>query len=155
MASTIKSTTTSKTKQVAGKTVKTTTQVAGKTVKTTTTETTVVATSDILSLDKSAKKAKTLIAELVRLREAISDMEKAKKETTEAIYELMGYEQVKVGEKTKWVGVAKKGTVKGATIITISERPRKDVDTKALELSYPEVYASVAYDNPYLVILAK
>jgi len=140
MASTIKSTTTSKTKQVAGKTVKTTT---------------VVATSDILSLDKSAKKAKTLIAELVRLREAISDMEKAKKETTEAIYELMGYEQVKVGEKTKWVGVAKKGTVKGATIITISERPRKDVDTKALELSYPEVYASVAYDNPYLVILAK
>ena len=144
MASTIKSTTTTKTKKV-----------AGKTVKNTTTETTVVATSDILSLDKNAKKAKALVAELVRLREAITDMENAKKETTEAIYELMGYEQVKLGEKTKWVGVAKKGTIKGATLITISERPRTDVDTKELKLSYPEVYASVAYDNPYLVILTK
>ena len=144
MASTIKSTTTTKTKKV-----------AGKAVKTTTTETTVVATSEVISLDKNAKKAINLVAELVRLRENISDLDKAKQEATENIYKLMGYEQVKVGEKTKWVGVAKKGTVKGATVITISERPRTDVDTKELKLSYPEVYASVAYDNPYLVILTK
>lgn len=144
MASTIKSTTTTTTKKV-----------AGKTVKTTTAETTVVATSDTIALDKQAKKATTLVAELVRLREAISDLEKAKQETTEAIYRLMGWEQTLVGEKTKWVGVAKKGTIKGATLITISERNRTDVDTKELKLSYPEVYASVAYDNPYLVILTK
>jgi hypothetical protein len=144
MASTIKSTTTSTTKKV-----------AGKTVKTTTAETTVVATSDSIALDKNKKKVETLISELTRLREAITDLEKNKQEITEAIYAVMGWEQVKVGEKTRWVGVAKKGTIKGAVRITISERKRTDVDNKKLELDYPEVYASVAYDNPYSVIITK
>jgi hypothetical protein len=144
MASTIKSTTTSKTKQV-----------AGKAVKTTTTETSVVATSEIISLDKNAKKAKTLVAELVRLREAISDLEKAKEAVSDDIYRLMGWEQTIVAGKTKWVGVAKKGTLKGATLITISERNRTLVDTNELKVAYPEVFTSVAYDSPYLVILTK
>jgi hypothetical protein len=82
-------------------------------------------------------------------------LEKNKQEITEAIYAVMGWEQVKVGEKTRWVGVAKKGTIKGAVRITISERKRTDVDNKKLELDYPEVYASVAYDNPYSVIITK
>ena len=144
MASTIKSTTTSKTKQV-----------AGKAVKTTTTETSVVATSEIISLDKNAKKAKALVAELVRLREAISDLEKAKEVVSDDIYRLMGWEQTAIAGKTKWVGVAKKGTLKGATLITISERNRTLVDTNELKVAYPEVFTSVAYDSPYLVILTK
>lgn len=144
MASTITSKTTTKTKKV-----------AGKTIKTTTAETTVVATSDSISLDSMKKKVETLINERNRLREAITDLEKQSKENAEALYALMGWEQVKVGEKTRWVGVAKKGTIKGATRITISERVRRDVDNKKLELDYPEVYASVAYDNPYSVIITK
>lgn len=144
MASTIKSTSTSTTKKVAGKTIKTTTD-----------EVSVVISSDSIALDKNKKKAETLIAELVRLRQATTDLENQKKEITEAIYELMGWELTKVGEKSRWVGVAKKGTIKGAVRITISERNRTDVDNKKLELDYPEVYASVAYDNPYSVIITK
>lgn len=144
MASTIKSTSTSTTKKVAGKSVKTTTE-----------EVSVVITSDSISLDKNKKKAETLISELVRVRQAITDLENEKKVITEAIYAIMGWEQIKVGEKTRWVGVAKKGTIKGATRITISERSRTDVDNKKLELDYPEVYASVAYDNPFTVIITK
>lgn len=144
MASTITSKTTSKTKKV-----------AGKTVKTTTAETTVVATSDSIALDSNKKKAEALIAKLVRNREAISDLEKEKKETSEELYALMGWEQVKVGEKTRWVGVATKGTIKGATRITISERTRKEIDREKLELSFPEVFASVSFDNIYTVILTK
>lgn len=144
MASTISSKTTSKTKKV-----------AGKTIKTTTAETTVVSVSDTISLDKSKKKAEALIATLVRVREAIADLEKEKAEATEGIYELMGWEKKLVGDTEKWVGVATKGTINGGTRITISERKRTEVDKKKLEADFAEVFAKVMYQIDYTAVLTK
>lgn len=144
MASTVSSKTTSKTKKV-----------AGKTIKTTTAETTVVSVSDTISLDKSKKKAEALIATLVRVREAIADLEKEKAEATEAIYELMGWEKKLIGDTEKWVGVATKGTINGGTRITISQRKRTEVDKKKLEADFAEVFAKVMYQIDYTAILTK
>ena len=144
MGSTIKSTTTSTTKKVAGKTIKTVVD-----------ETTVISTSEVISLDKQKKKVETAVAELVRLREAITDLEKQKQEATEAIYLLMGWEKVLIGGTEKWVGVAKKGTLNGATRITISERNRTDVDKKKLELDFPEVFDKTKVESTFTVVLTK
>jgi len=144
MASTIKSTTTSTTKKVAGKAIKTVVD-----------ETTVIATSEVISLDKNKKKAEATVAELVRLREAITDLEKQKQEATDAIYLLMGWEKVLIGSTEKWVGVAKKGTLNGATRITISERNRTDVDKKKLELDFPEVFDKTKVESTFTVVLTK
>lgn len=144
MASTTTSATSTKTKKV-----------AGRTIKETTTETTVVSVSDTITLDKQKKKAEALIANLVRLREAIADLEKEKAEATEAIYDLMGWEKKLVGDTEKWVGVATKGTINGGTRITISKRNRTDVDKKRLELEFAEVFESVAYTTEYTTILTK
>lgn len=144
MASTISSKTTSKTKKV-----------AGKTIKTTTAETTVVSVSDTISLDKNKKKAEALIATLVRVREAIADLEKEKAEATEAIYELMGWEKKLIGDTEKWVGVATKGTINGGTRITISQRKRTEVDKKKLEADFAEVFAKVMYQIDYTAVLTK
>ncbi len=144
MASTIKSSKTTTTKKVAGKTIKTIVD-----------ETTVVATSEVIALDKNKKKAEATVAELVRLREAITDLEKQKQEATEAIYLLMGWEKVLIGSTEKWVGVAKKGTLNGATRITISERNRTDVDRKKLELDFPEVFAKTKVETTFTVVLTK
>lgn len=144
MASTIKTSTTATTKKVAGKTIKTVVD-----------ETTVSATSEVLSLDKSKKKAEALIAELVRLREAITDLEKEKTEATEAIYALMGWEKVLIGDTEKWVGVATKGTINGGTRITIGQRSRTDVNKKLLEADFPEVFAKTKVETTYTVVSTK
>ena len=144
MASTIKSSKTTTTKKVAGKTIKTVVD-----------ETTVSATSEVLSLDKSKKKAEALIAELVRLREAITDLEKEKTQATEAIYALMGWEKVLIGDTEKWVGVATKGTINGGTRITISNRSRTDVNKKMLEADFPEVFAKTKVESTYTVVSTK
>ena len=144
MASTIKTSTTATTKKVAGKTIKTVVD-----------ETTVIATSEVISLDKQKKKAEALVAELVRLREAITDLDNQKQEATEAIYALMGWEKVLIGKTEKWVGVAKKGTLNGATRITISERNRTDVDRKKLELDFPEVFDKTKVETTFTVVLTK
>ena len=144
MASTIKTSTTATTKKVAGKTIKTVVD-----------ETTVSATSEVISLDKQKKKAEALIAELVRLREAITDLEKEKTEATEAIYALMGWEKVLIGDTEKWVGVANKGTINGGTRITISNRSRTDVNKKLLEADFPEVFAKTKVETTYTVVSTK
>lgn len=144
MASTIKSSKTTTTKKVAGKTIKTVVD-----------ETTVIATSEVISLDKQKKKVEALVAELVRLREAITDLEAKKTEATEAIYEVMGWQKALVGNTEKWVGVAKKGTLNGATRITISERNRTDVDKKKLEVDFPEVFEQTKVESTYTVVLTK
>ena len=144
MASTIKTSTTATTKKVAGKTIKTVVD-----------ETTVSATSEVISLDKQKKKAETLIAELVRLREAITDLEKEKTEATEAIYALMGWEKVLIGDTEKWVGVATKGTINGGTRITIGQRSRTDVNKKLLEADFPEVFAKTKVETTYTVVSTK
>ena len=144
MASTIKSSKTTSTKKVAGKTIKTVVD-----------ETTVSATSEVISLDKQKKKAETLIAELVRLREAITDLEKEKTEATEAIYALMGWEKVLIGDTEKWVGVATKGTINGGTRITIGQRSRTDVNKKLLEADFPEVFAKTKVETTYTVVSTK
>lgn len=144
MASTIKSSKTTTTKKVAGKTIKTVVD-----------ETTVSATSEVISLDKNKKKAEALIAELVRLREAITDLEKEKTQATEAIYALMGWEKVLIGDTEKWVGVATKGTINGGTRITISNRSRTDVNKKMLEADFPEVFAKTKVESTYTVVSTK
>jgi len=122
MASTIKTSTTATTKKVAGKTIKTVVD-----------ETTVSATSEVLSLDKSKKKAEALIAELVRLREAITDLEKEKTEATEAIYALMGWQKVLIGDTEKCT----------------------DVNKKLLEADFPEVFAKTKVETTYTVVSTK
>jgi hypothetical protein len=144
MASTIKSSTTATTKKVAGKTVKTVVD-----------ETTVTSSSEVIALDKNKKKTLTLIADLVRLREAITDLEKEKQEATEAIYALMGWEKIKVGKSEKWVGVATKGTLNGSTKITISRQNRKEIDKALLETNFPEAYNATQYEISFTKLLTK
>jgi hypothetical protein len=144
MASTIKSSKATTTKKVAGKTIKTVVD-----------ETTVVATSEVISLDKNKKKAEALVAELVRLREAITDLEKEKQEATEAIYALMGWEKIKIGKSEKWVGVATKGTLNGSTKITISRQNRKEIDKALLETNFPEAYTATLYEISFTKLLTK
>lgn len=144
MASTIKTSNTSTTKKVAGKTIKTVVD-----------ETTVISSSEVISLDKNKKKAEVAIAELVRLREAITDLEKEKTQATEAIYALMGWEKVLIGDTEKWVGVATKGTINGGTRITISNRSRTDVNKKLLEADFPEVFAKTKVESTYTVVSTK
>jgi hypothetical protein len=144
MASTIKSSKTTTTKKVAGKTIKTVVD-----------ETTVTSSSEVISLDSSKKKALALVAELVRLREAITDLEKEKTEATEAIYALMGWEKVKVGKSEKWVGVATKGTINGSTKITISRQNRKEIDKALLETNFPEAFTATQYEISFTKLLTK
>jgi hypothetical protein len=144
MASTIKSSKTTTTKKVAGKTIKTVVD-----------ETTVTSTSEVISLDKNKKKAEALIAELVRLREAKTDLENQQDEVQKEIYALMGWEKVLVGKSEKWVGIATKGTINGGTRITISNRNRTEVDKKMLEADFPEVFGKTKYEINYTVILTK
>lgn len=144
MASTIKSSTTASTKKVAGKTIKTVVD-----------ETTISATSEVISLDKNKKKAEAFIAELVRLREAITDLEKEKTQATEAIYALMGWEKILIGDTEKWVGVATKGTINGGTRITIGHRSRTDVNKKLLEADFPEVFAKTKVETTFTVVSTK
>ena len=96
-----------------------------------------------------------MIAELVRLREAITDLEKEKTQATEAIYALMGWEKVLIGDTEKWVGVATKGTINGGTRITIGQRSRTDVNKKLLEADFPEVFAKTKVETTYTVVSTK
>jgi len=115
--------------------------------------TTVSTTTSTVVLDGT--NAETLIAELNRQKKAIKALEAEKEATTEAIYNLLGWEKIKVGDKTKWVGTANAGTIAGAERITISERNREEIDRLKLATDFPTIFAEVAYNNPYTVVIAK
>lgn len=144
MARTIKSTTSTTTKKVAGKTIKTVVD-----------ETTHTSTSEVIALDRNKKKALTLVSELVRLREAITDYEAEKQACLDNIYALMGWEKVLVGDDMKWVGVATKGTIGGSTKISISHQNRTEVNKKDLLANFPEIFDKVKYQISFTTVRTK
>jgi len=144
MASTIKSSKTTTTKKV-----------AGKTINTVVAETTHTSSSEVISLDKNKKKAITLVDELVRLREAITDYEAQKQACLDQIYALMGWEKVLVDGDLKWVGVATKGTLGGTTKITISHQSRTEVNKKDLQANFAEVFDKVKYQINFTTVRTK
>ena len=144
MARTIKSTTTSTTKKVADKAITTVVD-----------ETTHTSSSEVISLDKNKKKAVTLVNELVRLREAITDYETKKQACLDEIYALMGWEKVLVDGDLKWVGVATKGTIGGNTKITISHQSRTEVNKKDLQANFAEIFDKVKYQIKFTTVRTK
>ncbi len=144
MARTIKSTTSS-----------TKSKVAGKTITTVVDETTHTSSSEVVSLDKSKKKAIALVDELVRLREAITDYEAQKQGVLDQIYALMGWEKVLVDGDLKWVGVATKGTLGGTTKISISHQSRTEVNKKDLQANFAEVFDKVKYQINFTTVRTK
>ena len=144
MARTIKSTTTS-----------TKSKVAGKTITTVVDETTHTSTSEVISLDKNKKKSLALVDELVRVREALSDYEAKKQGVLDEIYALMGWEKVLVDGDLKWVGVATKGTLGGATKISISHQTRTEVNKKDLQANFAEVFEKVKYQINFTTVRTK
>ena len=84
----------------------------------------------------------TALAQFIATRDAIRDLEKAKKELEASVREALGDSEVGINSD-------------GEIVVEVSKRERKGIDNKALAEAFPEAFEACQTMTEYSVLVAK